>query len=954
MVDSQWLSRGNIVVHRTGCYYVFACSNLADVEALLEQHSFVLDGRICNIRRCNRYTVPANVKFDITRLWIRVYGLPLGILDPEWAVETLKLVGLVETLEYDSDGLPAEPELRGQVLVDLSKPLIPGCFVPGDGAPLWVYFRYEGVFMYYKKCGLVGHFDDFCHSSDYVAARRITSHLEAVEAQGLTVLYNQNLRPFYTNMIEGLQDVFINRNTRVNLLVLAQDFEYDDGSSSSDDALNEDNNDDMDNDDDNNPHGNNNEDNDDNEDNQEPPDDDQDGDNNQDSDDGSEPDNSDSSSSGAGGNGLPNGHVHAAAPAGDDNDNIVRNMIVAYDSASSKGIQNSASFETDPTTPESYHNPNSTRFLEENRDEFIAELTATNAAAHQRRAAIPSGDPYAPYTYQLAAAQSGGGFRMSAPLEDCLFSDSSNASFDSPSNFSSDISTATSDFSVPMDIDIPSLFATLSINEEDDSQHVTSAYQVPTGLPSKPNHRATPLSQKQKMGCHNKRSRQGPFTRCRSYDQLPYFGYAGSFWYQKRSKIKTLNLYSKSGFLIFPPSTTQSVPQEKCYSDVSAAAHLGFFFSSSSAFLNAEFNKAGSVLSNRKRKVTDAWISSTLKYQKLEVLAASFGNDNCSNVTSFSGSMSSATPMTFGLAAGPSQLPRQRCKKNWILKGDCSSKLLFAKVKCRQKKNIISSLVDDQGLVQHGQQEVQNIVVFSLMETFKCDVIPCYDPEIDTGLQELHLPSLTASQTTRARFLSPTPSQDRRHSGRQSYGLRGLHHADALLSPGCNWKVGNGNSILAGSSNWVNGSTPTFHPRVLLTCAKDWTVIFFIHPQTLTWDADKVHQCFLPADASAILALETPTLQKEDFRFWASTASGNYTVKTGYAMLIQPLTSHSVSPFWKVLWSLQLQPKWKLFLWKLFHNGLVVKSELQRRGVSIQDVSCDQCITQLEDFNHLF
>uniref|UniRef100_A0A803LH63 Uncharacterized protein n=1 Tax=Chenopodium quinoa TaxID=63459 RepID=A0A803LH63_CHEQI len=141
--------------------------------------------------------------------------------------------------------------------------------------------------------------------------------------------------------------------------------------------------------------------------------------------------------------------------------------------------------------------------------------------------------------------------------------------------------------------------------------------------------------------------------------------------------------------------------------------------------------------------------------------------------------------------------------------------------------------------------------------------------------------------------MSPTPSQERRYSGRQSYGLRGLLHADALLSTGCNWKVGNGNSILAGSSNWVNGKSPTFHPGVLLDTAKDWTVNLFIHPQTLTWDVDKVHQYFMPADASTILAMEFPALQKEDFRFWASTLSGNYTVKTGYAMLTQPLTSYS-------------------------------------------------------------
>ncbi|XP_021750190.1 uncharacterized protein LOC110715877 [Chenopodium quinoa] len=114
--------------------------------------------------------------------------------------------------------------------------------------------------------------------------------------------------------------------------------------------------------------------------------------------------------------------------------------------------------------------------------------------------------------------------------------------------------------------------------------------------------------------------------------------------------------------------------------------------------------------------------------------------------------------------------------------------------------------------------------------------------------------------SARARFLSPTPSQERRYSGRQSYGLRGLLHADALLSTGCNWKVGIGNSILAGSSNWVNGKSPTSHPGVLLATEKDWTVNLFILPQTLTWDVEKVHQCFIPADASTIISMEFPAL----------------------------------------------------------------------------------------------
>ncbi|XP_021718568.1 uncharacterized protein LOC110686259 [Chenopodium quinoa] len=65
-------------------------------------------------------------------------------------------------------------------------------------------------------------------------------------------------------------------------------------------------------------------------------------------------------------------------------------------------------------------------------------------------------------------------------------------------------------------------------------------------------------------------------------------------------------------------------------------------------------------------------------------------------------------------------------------------------------------------------------------------------------------------------------------------------------------------------------------------------------------------------------------------------------------------TPSATDSFWKVLWSLQLQSKWKLFLWKLLHRALAVKVELNHRGVLIQDVFCDLCSTEPEDLQHLF
>lgn len=67
----------------------------------------------------------------------------------------------IEEMEEPMADLPTYPEIRAKMMVDLSKPLIPGCFLPlHDSQVIWVYFRYESVFRFCKNCGCVGHYLD--------------------------------------------------------------------------------------------------------------------------------------------------------------------------------------------------------------------------------------------------------------------------------------------------------------------------------------------------------------------------------------------------------------------------------------------------------------------------------------------------------------------------------------------------------------------------------------------------------------------------------------------------------------------------------------------------------------------------------------------------------------------------------------------------------------------------
>lgn len=55
----------------------------------------------------------------------------------------------------------------------------------------------------------------------------------------------------------------------------------------------------------------------------------------------------------------------------------------------------------------------------------------------------------------------------------------------------------------------------------------------------------------------------------------------------------------------------------------------------------------------------------------------------------------------------------------------------------------------------------------------------------------------------------------------------------------------------------------------------------------------------------------------------------------------------------KLLWSLKLPPKWKLFMWKLIKGGLATKVGLNRRRLQIS-VMCDFFKDWLRIFNTFF
>lgn len=127
-------------------------------------------------------------------------------------------MGLIERIHCEEHRLPSKPYLRARLVIDVTKPLIPDCFLPLDEQRVsWVDFRYEGIFKFCKECGCVGHNIGKCPLSSYEAQRLIQRRMSYFENHGMNILHTQDGTPLYTNLIRSLVSHFIHTNPRINL-----------------------------------------------------------------------------------------------------------------------------------------------------------------------------------------------------------------------------------------------------------------------------------------------------------------------------------------------------------------------------------------------------------------------------------------------------------------------------------------------------------------------------------------------------------------------------------------------------------------------------------------------------------------------------------------------------------------------------------------------------------------
>lgn len=120
------------------------------------------------------------------------------------------------------------------------------------------------------------------------------------------------------------------------------------------------------------------------------------------------------------------------------------------------------------------------------------------------------------------------------------------------------------------------------------------------------------------------------------------------------------------------------------------------------------------------------------------------------------------------------------------------------------------------------------------------------------------------------------------------------------------------------------------------------------------WDEAVVRETFLQIYANAIL--RTPLKPQED-DWWAwELKFGDYTVKSAYRKLADPVPIHasaSADVSWKKIWKLIVPPKVKIFWWRVVHEFLPSKDILHHRHIEPTKF-CEACGADTESVLHAF
>ncbi|KAL2934526.1 Pre-mRNA-splicing factor SLU7 [Bienertia sinuspersici] len=173
-VDS-WLKLGPIVVQKVSKrIFILHCILEEDQRSLLHHATACFHASLVVFKEWREELALRDYKFAESVIWARVEGIPANVDQAKVATTILERVGVCIFLDTSNASENPQRAIRVGMWLDLRKPLIPGVFLGlENGYTKWVDIRYEGVFIFCKNYGMIGHKEGSCRTPTMKAKKRI-------------------------------------------------------------------------------------------------------------------------------------------------------------------------------------------------------------------------------------------------------------------------------------------------------------------------------------------------------------------------------------------------------------------------------------------------------------------------------------------------------------------------------------------------------------------------------------------------------------------------------------------------------------------------------------------------------------------------------------------------------------------------------------------------------------
>ena len=196
--------------------------------------------------------------------------------------------------------------------------------------------------------------------------------------------------------------------------------------------------------------------------------------------------------------------------------------------------------------------------------------------------------------------------------------------------------------------------------------------------------------------------------------------------------------------------------------------------------------------------------------------------------------------------------------------------------------------------------------------------------------------------------------------GNASYLWRSVCDTVGFLRSGLRWCVGVGSHINIWQDSWLS-VPPSF--KVITTAPilpGIASVESLIDAESMTWKKSLIEQIFLLQDSELILKIPLSLRRPPDKLIW-SGSKGQYTVKSGYQLLLSQQRSHEAPAssslnggcnFWNTIWAVRVAPKVRLFIWRACRDILPTQTKLFDRNIS-HSFTCLWCGEESETCDHV-